>query len=169
MRLSMTGLFRAKWSHAIHEEWMGHVLERYSDKTRADVERTRDLMDRYAMDAIVFDYENLMPGLKLPDPKDIHVLAAAIRGRADVIVTFNLQDFPEDYLKQFDIIPQHPDDFVAHQFTLNAGQVCAAAKQHRASLQKTKPSVPDYVDLIQRIGLPKTAAILSSSGYRDLI
>lgn len=169
MRLSATGLFRAKWSDAIHEEWMRNVLERYPDKARSDVERTRDLMNANTLDALVTGYEDLMEGLRLPHQEDVHVLAAAIRGRADVIVTFNLKHFPDESLRQFDLIAQHPDDFVAHQFTLNGGLVCAAAKQHRASLKKTSPSVVEYIQLVQRIGLPKTAAILSSSGYRELI
>lgn len=169
MRLAMTGLFRAKWSPSIHEEWMRTMLEKYTDLKPQDVERIRDLMDAHAPDALVTGYEKLIDGLELPDARDLHVLAAAIRSNADVIVTFNLKHFPDEYLREFDIFPQHPGDFVAHQFTLNSGLVCLAAKQHRASLKRTNPSVPQYLDLLQRAGLPKTAAILDSTGYRELI
>jgi hypothetical protein len=51
-------------------------------------------MDLHAVDALVTGYEDLIPGLHLPDPNDRHVLAAAIRGQADVIVTMNLRDLP---------------------------------------------------------------------------
>ena len=44
-------------------------------------------MDQHAVDALVTGYDDLIPGLQLPDPDDRHVLAAAIRSRADVIVT----------------------------------------------------------------------------------
>jgi len=60
----------------------------------------------------VTGYEDLIPGLHLPDPGDRHVLAAAIRGRADVIVTMNLKDFPDAVLNSFGIEAQHPDEFI---------------------------------------------------------
>jgi len=99
MSLALTGLFRAKWTAAIHEEWIGNLLRNRDDLTRPQLERTRDLMDRAVPDALVAGYEELIDPLTLPDPDDRHVLAAAIRGRADVIVTSNLKDFPETALK----------------------------------------------------------------------
>lgn len=169
MRLSMSDLFRAKWTADIHEEWMAHAQAKYPDRTRQDWEKIRDLMDSHVLDALVTGYESLIDALSLPDPDDRHVLAAAIRCGADVIVTFNLADFPEDVLSVYDVTAQHPDDFVAHQFTLNAGAVCFAARQHRASLRNPAFSPLEYLDILQRAGLPKTAAVLSSAGYRELI
>jgi predicted nucleic acid-binding protein len=93
MHLALTGLFRATWSAGVHEEWMSALLRNRTDLSREKLERTRRLMDRHATDALVTGYEDLIPGLHLPDPNDRHVLAAAIRGRADVIVTANLRDF----------------------------------------------------------------------------
>jgi predicted nucleic acid-binding protein len=87
MHLALTGLFRAKWSADVHEEWISALLEKRPDLTRVELERTRALMDLHAVDALVTGYQDLTPGLALPDPKDRHVLAAAIRGQADVIVT----------------------------------------------------------------------------------
>ncbi len=71
-------------------------------------------MDKHAEDALVTGYEDLIEGLRLPDPNDWHVLAAAIRGCADVIVTRNVRDFPADVLSPFGIEAQHPDEFVVH-------------------------------------------------------
>jgi hypothetical protein len=68
-------------------------------------------MDKHAVDALVTGYEDLIPGLQLPDPDDRHVLAAAIRGHADVIVTMNLRDFPSDTIGSFGIEVQHPDEW----------------------------------------------------------
>jgi hypothetical protein len=72
------------------------------------------LMDKHAVDAFVTGYEDLIPGLQLPDPDDRHVLAAAIRGHADVIVTKNLRDFPSDTIGSFDNIfaSLTPESFV---------------------------------------------------------
>jgi hypothetical protein len=79
MHLALTGLFRAKWSNAVHEEWIAALLRNRPDLTRQKLERMRVLMDKHAADALVSGYETLIEGLHLPDPKDRHVLAAAIR------------------------------------------------------------------------------------------
>src|SRR5438105_5007018 len=68
----------------VHEEWMTALLRNRTDLSREKLERTRMLMDQHAEDALVTGYEDLIEGLHLPDPDDRHVLAAAIRGRADV-------------------------------------------------------------------------------------
>lgn len=98
MHLALTGLFRATWSAAVHEEWIGSLLRNRPDLSREKLERTRRLMDKHAEDALVTGYEDLIPGVQLPDPNDRHVLAVAIRRRADVIVTANVRDFPLETL-----------------------------------------------------------------------
>ncbi len=77
------------------------------------------LMDAHAKDSLVVGYESLIDFVTLPDPKDRHVLAAAIKGRADVIVTFNLKDFPADVLEAYDLSAQHPDVFLRHVIDLS--------------------------------------------------
>lgn len=98
MRLAATDLFRARWSDAIHDEWIRSVLTQRPD-LEAQLARTRQLMDAHVMDCLVTGYEPLIDTLGLPDPGDRHVLAAAIIGRADLIVTKNLRDFPADRLR----------------------------------------------------------------------
>jgi hypothetical protein len=66
-------------------------------------------MNAHVRDCLVTDFEDLIESLTLPDSDDRHVLAAAIRGKADLIVTFNLSDFPADVLAQFQIEAQHPE------------------------------------------------------------
>src|SRR5260370_17730118 len=112
MHLALTGLFRAKWSALVHEEWIGALLRHRPDLSREKLDRTRMLMDLHAVDALVTGYEDLIEGLSLPDPDDRHVLAAAIRGGASVIVTANLRDFPPNILCQFWMEPQHPHEFI---------------------------------------------------------
>ena len=135
MHLALTGLFRAKWSADVHEEWISALLEKRPDLTRDKLERTRALRVFHAVDALVTGYEDLIPGLHLPDPNDRHVLAAAIRGQADVIVTMNLRDFPAQIVSQFGIEAQHPDAFVLHLLDLAPGAVLAAAPQKLESSQ----------------------------------
>jgi hypothetical protein len=66
-------------------------------------------MDLAIPGALVSGHEALIDGLVLPDPDDRHVLAAAIRCHASVILTFNERDFPADVLGSFGLEAQHPD------------------------------------------------------------
>lgn len=93
MHIALADLCAARWTNAIHEEWIRAVRENRPDLKREQLERTRDLMNVHARDALITNFEDLIPSLALPDPDDRHVLAAAIRGRADVIVTYNLRTF----------------------------------------------------------------------------
>lgn len=160
MHLALTGLFRAKWSADVHEEWISALLERRPDLTRDKLERTRALMDLHAVDALVTGYEDLIPGIHLPDPNDRHVLAAAIRGQADVIVTMNLRDFPAHILGQFGIEAQHPDEFVLHLLDLAPGAVLGAAAGHRTSLKNPPKSAIEYLETLERQQLTQSASAL---------
>ena len=160
MHLALTGLFRAKWSAEVHEEWIGALLRRRPDLSREKLERTRMLMDQHAADALITGYEDLIEGLELPDPDDRHVLAAAIRGRADVIVTSNLRDFPAEVLGEFGIEAQHPDEFILHLLDLAPGLVLAAARDHRESLKSPPKTVEEYLNTLEAQGLTETVSVL---------
>jgi hypothetical protein len=160
MNLTNTDLFRPKWSRAVQDEWISNLLENRPDLKPEQLERTRELMDRHAPNALVTDYEDLIEGLQLPDPDDRHVLAAAIRGRADVIVTENLKDFPAEILAPFGIEAQHPDEFVLHLLDLAPGVVCSAADHHRQTLKKPPKTLEDYLDTLEAQGLTQTASVL---------
>jgi predicted nucleic acid-binding protein len=161
MELATAQLFRAKWTKDIHEEWISNLLKNRSDLTRAQLERTRDLMDRAVMDCVVTGYERLIPNLILPDENDRHVLAAAVRCGADAIVTFNLKDFPEDILAEFEIEAVHPDEFIHHQFGLRSSAVIIAAQRCRARLKNPTKSAAEYLDTLAAQSLPLTTAELS--------
>ena len=94
MRLALAGLFQARWTDRIHEEWPRSVLADRPDITAANLARCRGLMDQHVSDSLVTGYEPLIATLTLPDPDDRHVLAAAVHGGAGFIVTFNLRDCP---------------------------------------------------------------------------
>jgi hypothetical protein len=75
MHLALADIYRARWTNAIHEEWIRSVLKNRPDLTRSQLERTRDLMNAHARDALIQDFEHLISSLSLPDPDDRHVLA----------------------------------------------------------------------------------------------
>lgn len=156
MHLALTDLFRARWTDQIHDEWIRSVLADRPDLKPEQLRRTRSLMDAHVRDCLVTGYEELIEGLTLPDPADRHVLAAAIRGSASVIVTFNLDDFPPEYLDKFGIEAQHPDQFITHLIDLAPAAVCAAAKRHRASLKNPPKAVDEYLGALAKQHLPET-------------
>jgi len=160
MFLAGTDILAARWTESIHEEWMRNVQKNYPDIPPKQVERIRDLMNEHASDCIVSNYEDLIPALTLPDPDDRHVLAAAIRARADAIVTFNLVDFPPKTLAKYDIEVLHPDELISRLFDLDFEVVCAAAKLDRGNLRKPPKSADEYLAVLERQGLPKTVASL---------
>jgi predicted nucleic acid-binding protein len=167
LQLAGTGLFRARWSNHIHEEWIRSVLADRPDIPAERLARTRALMETAVPDAAVSGYERLIPTLSLPDPDDCHVLAAAIRGRCDVIVTYNLKDFPASALAEDHIEAQHPDEFIGHLIDLRPESVCQAAKTVRARLRNPPVDPEDYILILAAQKLPATARFLHA--HRALI
>jgi hypothetical protein len=167
MQLALTDLFRAKWTQQIHEEWISNLLENRSDLTRERLERTRDLMNMHVRDCLVEDYEHFENAIELPDVNDRHVLAAAIKVKADAIITTNLKDFPEATLSKYGIEAMHPDDFINHQIGLSSAAVCGAAKKHRERLKNPPRSVDEYLQTLESMGLAQTVSALRY--YAELI
>jgi len=162
VELAVKDLFRAKWSADIHREWIEAVLRDQPHRDRAALERTRDLMDAHTRDCIVTGYEPLIPMLNLPDLNDRHVLAAAIVGRCDVIVTENLKDFPREALDPFGTEAQHPDEFLSNHLDLAPGVFCGAIQRVRTRLQHPPYTVEEYLATLTRQGLVATAEELAT-------
>jgi hypothetical protein len=164
MYLAVHFVFQPKWTARIHKEWMESVLERRPDLGRAALERTRDLMNRWARDWQVPDHEAFIPALALPDPEDRHVLAAAIAAKVPVIVTFNRRDFPDEALAPHGVRALHPDDFACGLLDETPETFLLAVRTHRAALQNPSMSAEQYLATLSRCGLPQTAARLAALG-----
>lgn len=97
-------------------------------------------------DCMVTNYEKLETGLTLPDPNDCHVLAAAIRCKAQAIITNNLKDFPAEILQEFDIEAIHPDVFLINQFDLSDAKVLDAVKNIRSRMINPPCTAIEYLE-----------------------
>ena len=117
-------------------------------------------MDRSVPDALVLGYEQLESGIPLKDPDDRHVVAAATLTRADVIVTFNLSDFPADVLKPLRLETRHPDDFLLDLFGISHDLFVSAVKQDYEHYIDPQLSFADYVEGFKKAGAPRTAELL---------
>jgi PIN domain len=167
MWLALTDLFNARWTDAIHGEWIRNVLADRPDIKPEQLDRTRQLMNTRIRDCLVTGYEDLIDGLTLPDPDDRHVLAAAIRTGANLIVTINLKDFPTEPLSQFSIEALHPDDFVLRLMDLDEEMVCEAVERQRAALKNPPKSVADHLETLRAQGLKKTVERLKAGCYGE--
>ncbi len=167
MWLALSGRFRARWTDLIHDEWVRNLLKNRPELDPANLQRTVECMNAAVPDALVTDHEALIEGLTLPDPDDRHVLAAAIRCGASVIVTFNERDFPEDRLAPFGIEVQHPDEFIDNLFDLDQAAVVAAAQKQRRTLKNPPIDADRYLEILQRQGLIRTVKNLA--GFRTVL
>ena len=92
-------LFTPKWSENICLEWESVMLRKEVPPTV--ISKAKQKINLAFPDAMVQNYKGLIQHLDLPDPKDRHVLAAAIKANAHLIITHNLKDFPDSYLSTF--------------------------------------------------------------------
>lgn len=158
MSLATTGLFAAKWSIRIEEEWIRSLEQRRPD-LKGKLSVRRDQMRLAVPDWEVSEgaWAPLAACLKLPDPDDVHVLAAALAGHADCIVTANVRDFPPEVAQPYGIEVVHPDQFIIHQWDLDELVAVAAFKRMRARWKKPEASPEDFAQAMERGGLPALA------------
>lgn len=160
MYLAVVAPFQALWSDDIHDEWTRNLLKNRLDLTRQSLERTRELMNIHVPHALVTDYQTLIPTLDLPDADDRHVLAAAIKGNADVIVTFNLRDFPAHTSETYRIRAQHPDAFVLSLLELDAPSVHEAMRRQRAGLKNPPHTAAQLLETLEAQDLKQSVEML---------
>lgn len=155
-----------KWTNRIHDEWIGNLLKNRTDLKKDQLERTRKLMNERVLDCLVHDYEDLMKSISLPDHQDVHVLAAAIKAQAQIIVTYNVKDFPLKILEKFEIEARHPDAFLRLQLDLKLSVFLSAVKSIRERLEKPPVSASLYLSILFS-HLPQTVSLLKQ--YESLI
>jgi predicted nucleic acid-binding protein len=167
LRLAIRKSFAPFWSQEIQDEWTRSLFQNRSDLKRERLERTCRKMESRFPNACVRGYESIIPTLVLPDPKDRHVLAAAIHAKAEYIVTFNLGDFPKTILQPYGIEAVPPDKFVLRLIQQAPNPVLLAVKDHRLSLTRPPKTVEEYLATLEKQGLLKTVAFLRE--HHDVI
>lgn len=165
--LGLTGLYQPKWSAIIEDEWQRNLIKNRPDLNVDQIKRTAELMNQALPDAMVTGFESLVASIELPDVDDRHVVATAICSKAEIIVTFNLRDFPQHSLDNFFIEAMHPDDFINDLLDLSEASVLLAVNKQRRNMKKPPKSVEQYLDALLRQGLPQTVKELSK--FRALI
>lgn len=157
------GLFVPLWSPRILDEWR-HVAAREGAAIAAVAGAEIALLTARFPDALVSDQGQRSAGLDLPDPADAHVVEAALNGRADVIVTANLRDFPRPAMAAVGLRALHPDVFLTDLWAHHPGPVAAASQAAHAKAEAVGAAIP-FKALMKRAGLPRLGrAILRDEG-----
>jgi predicted nucleic acid-binding protein len=115
LRLAEAEIYQVRWSRQILDEMARNVLENNPDLPEERIERLMRTMERAFPEAMVTGHEPLIPSMT-NDPKDRHVMAAAVKGRVDVIVTSNVRDFSPEACEPYDVDVQTPDEFLQYQW-----------------------------------------------------
>ena len=153
----MRGLFKARWSATINDEWTRNLLKNNPQLDSTKVQRTVQLMSDAVRDWEVTSFQDLVTSVSLPDENDRHVLAAAVKANADAIITLNIKHFPESSLSPHGVEALHPDDFVLDLIDLNAHQVLEAARLCWQRRRKPPLTWDQYLESLKRSSLPQSA------------
>ncbi len=155
LSLGEAGLFRPRWTIEIHEDWIRNVLENQTERTREELERRRAFMDQAIDHDLVEGYDRYIANLHLPDPGDRHVLAAAIEGGAEIVLTYNLRDFPAAVLSNSGITALHPDEFLCQQIAAEPALVMEVIEQMRVKRKRPEISQEQFLNKLARLDIPK--------------
>ena len=118
-------------------------------------------MEEAFEEASVQDYESLEMGIVgLPDPDDAHVIAAAVKTRASVVVTENLRDFPVEVLKPLDLEAKTADHIIADTIDLDAGRAVPALRQMRLRFRFPEVDAPTLLLKMEAAGLTRAVDAL---------
>ncbi|WP_277453146.1 PIN domain-containing protein [Janibacter sp. DB-40] len=153
LRIAETGAFRPHWSHDVLTE-LERNLSKVATAGTDGAQRRVAAMSQAFPEASVTSYESLIDSMTC-DPKDRHVLAAATHSGCQVIVTFNLKDFPADALAPHALEVVAPDDFLLDQLDLYPRHVTAALASQCEDSQRPPFTPFTLLESLARCGAPR--------------
>lgn len=157
------GLFQPLWSSRILEEW-ARATVKLGPAAEAQARGEIALLRARWPQAAVSHAPSLEARLWLPDPADIHVLAAAIAGHADLIVTLNAKDFPRQILSEEGLSRLDPDQFLLKLYADHPEQVARAAEEVRLEAERLSGEPWDIRALMKKAHLPRLGKALAFRG-----
>jgi predicted nucleic acid-binding protein len=152
LSLATAGLFAAKWTREIEREWIAALEQRRQDlQGRPEVRRDamRDAVPDWEVPEVA--WAPLVAGYNLPDANDRHVLAAAVAGHADCIVTANLRDFPAEIVRAYGIEVVDPDRFIINQWDLDPLIAMASFKRMRARWRNPQATPENFARAFEQV------------------
>ncbi|KRS17928.1 RSP_2648 family PIN domain-containing protein [Roseovarius indicus] len=162
LRVAKTGLFTPLWSARIIEEWQ-RAAAKLGPEGVAQAGAEAAMLGVEWPEAEVSWPPSLESRLWLPDPADIHVLAAAVAGSADLILTLNVKDFPRNVLAEEGVARADPDGFLLGHWKAEPGLVAGAAESVLADANRLSGQIWEMRQLLKKAKLPRLGKALSGS------
>lgn len=161
MGLALKDVVRLRWSERVQEEWIENLIRNRPDLKVESLRRIPLQMAEAleSQEPLVAGYEDLLPLIDLPDANDRHVVAAAIAGKAEAILTFNLKDFPDNVLESWDLMAYNPDEYLIELLDgLIRGkgvphELLDVLRSQRARLKRPPLGPDEFLDSLERSGL----------------
>ncbi len=164
LTLADAEFFRIRWSMQVLDETERAIAailaERGTEHAALEAAQQRARMEAAFEDAMVSDFDQLMSVCALPDPDDVHVLAAALKTQAATLVTDNLKDFPQPLLETLNIEVRSTDAFLADTIALDAGRAVAAIRRMRNRFEKPEITPERLLITMEAVGLTETVDML---------
>lgn len=158
---SRAGLYQARWSERIVEEWARASL-RLGPAAEAEARADIALMRGAFPAAWVAPAPATEARLVLPDPNDLHVLAVAITSHADAIITLNAKDFPRHILAEEGLTRRDPDGFLWELWSHHPAAVNAVVARVHARAEAMAGQPVSLKALLKRARLPRLAKAVAS-------
>lgn len=165
LRIADAGLYQPRWSDVILDEAMRNLLARVPVERHERIRRRFAAMAEAFSDASVGRFNRYLPVVPgAIDAGDRHVVAAALAGRANVIVTSNVRHFPEEALIHLDLAVRTPDAFLVHQWWMAREEIARVLRQWSDDLtnpplavdqllEALSPEVPSFVAVVRDAGV----------------
>ncbi len=162
--MAIEELVVARWSDRILDEVFWSIARDRPDLDPARLARTRQRMCAAVLDCLVEDYAEIETAVSLPDGDDRHVVAAAVRAGASIIVTFNPRDFPTAELARHGLLALHPDSFAQELLADSPAVVLDVLAGQAADLKNPRRTALDVISALERCGLARFAAAIRAGG-----
>ena len=157
------GLYQPLWSARILEEWARATVKLGSGAETIARGEIAALAVAFPKAAVATN-DTLAARLWLPDANDIHVLAAAIAGGADLIVTFNAADFPRHILAEEGLARLDPDQFLLSLHARAPEQIAEVCETVRTEAERLSGEPQPMRTLLKRARLPRLGKVLGPIG-----
>jgi predicted nucleic acid-binding protein len=149
LSIAECGIYRPLWSADVLEELTRNLRKRGASDRQ--IGHRLEQMVIHFPDSTVTGYQDLI-GSMTNDPKDRHVLAAAIRGGAEILVTENLKDFSDSALHPYDVAAVHQDNFLLDQLDLAPAPVLQALRRQASRYRRDPRTVEDLLVILENPG-----------------
>ena len=167
LRIAEAELYRLHLSQEILDETTNNLVKKNKMNEEQAVRYQQQIKQCFP-ESMVEKYELLIPSMT-NEPKDRHVLAAAVKSKANIIVTFNLKDFPSESLQPWGIKAQHPDEFLLELFSdFGMNIAVEIVRQQAADLKKPSMTIRKLIELLSK-QVPNFARLILYYRYSDRI